>query len=138
MITTKARAARPAIRMIDIEADRLTELALLQQHELNRIYEMLLGEIDRAKICSAEAMPGDVVTMGAHVTFRDEKTGTERTVELVYPGEADIDAGRVSILTPVGAGLIGLRTGQSILWPDRGGVEHRLTIVDVKQPARAP
>ena len=134
MTKTQARAARPAIRMIDSEADRLTELALLQQHELNRIYEMLLGEIDRAKIVSAAAMPGDVVTMGSEVTFRDEKTGTERTVELVYPGEADIDAGRVSILTPVGAGLIGLSSGQSILWPDRGGTEHRLTIVAVKRP----
>jgi regulator of nucleoside diphosphate kinase len=134
MTKTQARAVRPAIRMIDSEADRLTELALLQQHELNRIYEMLLGEIDRAKIVSAAAMPGDVVTMGSEVTFRDEKTGIERTVELVYPGEADIDAGRVSILTPMGAGLIGLSAGQSILWPDRGGAEHRLTIVAVKRP----
>jgi regulator of nucleoside diphosphate kinase len=138
MTKIKARAARPAIRMIDTEADRLTELALQKQYELNRIYEMLLGEIDRAAICSADTMPADVVTMGAEVRFRDEKTGAERTIELVYPGQADIDAGRVSILTPVGAGLIGLRTGQSILWPDRGGTEHRLTIVDVKPPLPAP
>jgi regulator of nucleoside diphosphate kinase len=136
MIQTKAktRAARPAIHMIEVEADRLTELALHKQHELNRIYELLLGEIDRAAICSRDAMPTNVVTMGSEVTFLDEKTGTQRTVSLVYPAFADIAAGRVSILTPVGAGLIGLRTGQSILWPDRGGQEHRLTIVEVKQP----
>ena len=134
MTKTKSRAARPAIQMIDTEADRLTELALQKQYELNRIYELLLGEIDRAKICRADAIPADVVTMGSQVTFQDEKTGTERTVELVYPGQADIDAGRVSILTPIGAGLIGLRTGQSIMWPDRGGADHRLTIVAVKQP----
>ncbi|RYD41162.1 MAG: transcription elongation factor GreAB, partial [Sphingomonadales bacterium] len=36
--------------------------------------------------------------------------------------------------TPVGAGLIGLSVGQSINWPDRGGIEHRLTIVAVDQP----
>lgn len=134
MTKTKSRAARPAIHMIDTEADRLTELALHKQHELNRIYELLLGEIDRAAICSRAKMPTNVVTMGSVVTFTDEKSGTQRTVELVYPAYADIAAGRVSILTPVGAGLIGLRTGQSILWPDRNGEEHRLTIIDVKQP----
>lgn len=122
--------------MIDVEADRLTELTLHKQHELNRIYEMLLGEIDRAAICSRDTIAANVVTMGSEVTFIDEKTGTQRTVELVYPAFADIAAGRVSILTPVGAGLIGLRTGQSILWPDRSGEEHRLTIIEVKQPAK--
>lgn len=132
---TKSRAARPAIHMIDVEADRLTELALHKQHELNRIYELLLGEIDRASICSRDKIAANVVTMGSEVTFTDEKTGTQRTVELVYPAFADIAAGRVSILTPVGAGLIGLRTGQSIMWPDRGGQEHRLTIIAVKQPS---
>ena len=134
MSKTKARAARPVIHMIDVEADRLTELTLHKQHELNRIYEMLLGEIDRAAICSRDTIAANVVTMGSEVTFIDEKTGTQRTVELVYPAFADIAAGRVSILTPVGAGLIGLRTGQSILWPDRSGEDHRLTIVAVKQP----
>ena len=136
MTKTKARAARPVIHMIDVEADRLTELTLHKQHELNRIYEMLLGEIDRAAICSRDTIAANVVTMGSEVTFIDEKTGTQRTVELVYPAFADIAAGRVSILTPVGAGLIGLRTGQSILWPDRSGEEHRLTIIEVKQPAK--
>jgi regulator of nucleoside diphosphate kinase len=55
-------------------------------------------------------------------------------VQLVYPAEADIEAGRISILTPIGAGLIGLREGQSILWPDREGRERRLTVVRVTQP----
>ncbi|MGB3848206.1 MAG: nucleoside diphosphate kinase regulator [Sphingopyxis sp.] len=129
-------AARPPIHMIDREADRLTELALQKQHDLPRHYELLLDEIDRANICSAADIRSNVVTMGSRVTFTDEKTGNQRTVELVYPGEANIDAGRISILTPVGAGLIGLSTGQSILWPDQRGAEHQLTIVEVEQPAQ--
>lgn len=52
-----------------------------------------------------------------------QASGADRAVELVYPHDADISAGRVSILTPVGAGVIGLRTRQSILWPDRDGRE---------------
>ena len=137
MTKKKSGAKMPLIRMIDSEADALTELTLQQQRDSISFYELLLDEIDRATICDRTAIPPDVVTMGSSVTFIDEKSGAERTVRLVYPAEADIAAGRMSILTPVGAGLIGLSVGQSINWPDRGGIEHRLTIVAVEQPARA-
>ena len=134
MTKKKSGAAMPHIRMIDSEADALTELTLQRQRDSVRFYELLLEEIDRAAICDRRDIPRDVVTMGSSVTFIDEKSGAERTVRLVYPAEADIAEGRMSILTPVGAGLIGLSVGQSINWPDRGGVEHRLTIVAVDQP----
>lgn len=124
----------PPIRMIDSEADALTELTLQRQRDSIDFYEMLLDEIDRAAICDRADIPANVVTMGSRVSFRDENSGAERTICLVYPGEADISAGRISILTPVGAGLIGLSVGQSINWPDRGGANHRLTIVSVEQP----
>src|SRR3546814_20073705 len=83
----------------------------------------------RAAICERPDIPPDVVTMGSSVTFIDEKSRAERTMRLVYPAEADIAEGRMSILTPVGAGLLGLSVGQSINWPDRGGIEHRLQTV---------
>lgn len=67
-----------------------------------------------------------------------QASGADRTVELVYPRDADISAGRVSILTPVGAGVIGLRTGQSILWPDRDGRHRKLTIVKELQNKKSP
>ncbi len=130
----KSEAVRPEIRMIDSEADALTELTLQQQRDSICFYELLLDEIDRATICSRTNISPQVVTMGSEVTFLDEKNGTERTLRLVYPGDADIAAGRLSILTPVGAGLIGLSVGQSINWPDRGGMDHRLSIVAVQQP----
>ena len=137
MTNKNSGAAMPLIRMIDSEADALTELTLQQQRDSISFYELLLDEIDRAAICERPDIPPDVVTMGSSVTFIDEKSGAERTVRLVYPAEADIANGRMSILTPVGAGLIGLSVGQSINWPDRGGIEHRLTIVAVEQPVRA-
>jgi regulator of nucleoside diphosphate kinase len=71
--------------------------------------------------------------MHATVRFIDEASGKDYSYQLAYPGEADISAGRISILTPVGAGLIGLREGQSILWPDREGHERELKIVAVSQ-----
>ncbi|KGB51423.1 nucleoside diphosphate kinase regulator [Sphingopyxis sp. SE2] len=137
MTKKKSGAAMPLIRMIDSEADALTELTLQNQRDSISFHELLLDEIDRAAICDRADIPPDVVTMGSSVTFLDEKSGAQRTVRLVYPADADIAAGRMSILTPVGAGLIGLSVGQSINWPDRGGIEHRLTIVAVEQPVRA-
>ena len=128
---------RPPIHMIDSEADALTSLALNAQGRMPQVSEQLLDEIARATIHKADKIAPDVVTMHATVEFIDEASGADRTIELVYPREADISAGRVSILTPVGAGLIGLRTGQSILWPDRDGRERKLTIVKVQQKTPA-
>ena len=69
--------------------------------------------------------------MNATVDFTDETGEKAHSYQLVYPREADISSGRISILTPVGAGLIGLREGQSILCPDRDGRERELKIVRV-------
>jgi regulator of nucleoside diphosphate kinase len=138
MNATRAAATRPQIHMIEEEADSLSDLALTIEHRSPQVSELLIRETSRAKLYAAANIPPDVVTMGARVEFLDEGTGAQRTVQLVYPPEADISSGRISILTPIGAGLIGLREGQSILWPDREGNERRLVIVKVQQqPARA-
>lgn len=125
---------RPPIVMIAAEADALADIALGVRDRHPHVSRMLLEEIDRADTRDAEDMPDDVVTMRSTVEFQDEKTGERHVVELVYPKDADIGAGRLSILTPVGAGLIGLRTGQSISWPDRTGMERILTIARVARP----
>lgn len=70
--------------------------------------------------------------MGCFVEYRDEETGQERLVQLVYPIEADPIVGRISVLTPVGAALIGLSEGQSIELPSRRGGSKTLTILRVK------
>jgi len=124
--------------MIDTEADALANLALGAEAQMPKVSQQLLDEIARANIQRADRIAADVVTMHSTVEFIDEASGTDRTIELVYPRDADISAGRVSILTPVGAGLIGLRTGQSILWPDRDGRERKLTIVKVLQKPVGP
>ncbi len=90
-----------------------------------------MQEIGRARIVPDDRLPADVVGMGSLVRFRDESTGAERTVRLVYPREADIAAGRISILTPIGAGLIGLKQGQSIRWEDRDGHPKVLQVIAV-------
>jgi regulator of nucleoside diphosphate kinase len=72
--------------------------------------------------------------MGSSVRYRTD-AGQEHTVTLVYPVDADIAAGRISIMTPVGTALIGLRVGQSISWRSRDNRKHMLTVLAVRQPA---
>ena len=93
----------------------------------------LLYELERAQVVPDEAVPGDVVRMGSTVRFRTNG-GDEREVELVYPKDADIGSGRISVLTPIGTALIGLRSGQSITWLTRDGRKQVLTVLGVSQP----
>jgi regulator of nucleoside diphosphate kinase len=128
--------ARPPITLCDSEGDLLFNLACAARDRSPMAAGLLLEELARAEFCSADRLPADVVTMGSRVTFCDEASGEQHAVELVYPRSADMEFGRVSVLTPVGAGLIGLRRGSTIDWPNRLGAVRRLTIVDVVQPER--
>ncbi len=131
-MTRKAsNAPRPPIILCETEADLLSGLADGVEDRLPHIAEMLISEIGRAQIVADDAMPDDVIRMGSTVTFIDDRTGQNRTVQLVFPQQADIAANRISILTPIGAGLIGLRPGQAIDWPDRDGQTRLLRVVDV-------
>lgn len=93
--------------------------------------DRLMREVARATVLPSAEMPGDVVNIGSEVRFRDEATGREQTVTVVLPEGADIDRGRVSVLTPIGAALIGLRAGAEIGWETRDGAERRLTVLGV-------
>jgi regulator of nucleoside diphosphate kinase len=55
-----------------------------------------------------------VIRMGSQVRYCDDTTGDVRDVVLVHPHEADITLRRISVLTPVGAALIGPSVGQGI------------------------
>ena len=52
---------------------------------------------------------------------------------LVYPNQADISQDKISVLTPIGTALIGLRVGSSITWETRTGEFKRLTVLEVRE-----
>ena len=125
---------QPAVHLLVSEFESLTALALRIEHAQPALAELLLAELQRAELHAAFDMPADIIVMNSFIDFIDEGNGTQRTVQLVYPSDADIEASRVSILTPIGAGLIGLSAGDAILWPDRQGHERRLRIMSVRAP----
>ena len=100
---------------------------------------LLQQELDRAEVLDDADMPKDVVGLNRWLHYADDRCAEVRRVQLVLPREADIDAGRVSILSHVGAGLIGLKEGQSILWPDPSGDTRKLTpiLIEDEDPAEA-
>ncbi len=98
--------------------------------------EKLRGELDRAVVIDPAALPPDTVTMGSQVKIEDLYTGEIEEYTLVYPDQADIATGRLSILTPVGTALIGYREGRIVDWPTPGGI-RRLKIHRVSQPVLA-
>jgi regulator of nucleoside diphosphate kinase len=128
------RPGAPPILLSELEADALFELAIAWQRRHPVSARLLLDELERAATVPLRKLPADVVTMGSQVVFLDRATGERHSVELVYPGEADMARQRVSILTPVGAALIGMRPGSAIDWPNRQGERRLLEIVAVVQP----
>ena len=91
----------------------------------------LAEELDRAAVVAPEALPPRVVTMHAQVSYRDDVTDQVGRMTLVYPGEEDAEAQAVSVLSPVGAALVGLSEGQSIRWRTPSGGFRGLTVLRV-------
>lgn len=125
-----ARATLPNIIISEEDQDRLFDLAYAYEKRAPQVAEVLLTELERAEVRADKDMPETVIGMGSTVHFKAED-GQDRTVTLVYPGDADIEAGRISVATPVGAALIGLAVGQSFRWAGRDGQDHLLTVVGV-------
>ena len=75
------------------------------------------------------------VRLRAKVDFTDLLTGRTRSVTLVEPGEADIDQDKVSVLTPIGAALVGLRAGDTFSWTTDGSRPRVLVINSVADAA---
>ena len=123
----------PSITISTIDYERLSLIAtagINGQHYT--VAEMLADELDRATVAAPGAIRPDVVTMYSEVEYQDEVTGDLRRTTLVYPGEEDSDAGRISVLTPVGAALIGLSEGQSMEWQGPTGGRRKVTVQRVR------
>ncbi len=121
----------PRIVLDAAQVESLLALASIAMARSPEVAESLYQEIERADVVPAGSLPADVVAIGSIVTYRDEIAGRDHTIRLVHPHDADIDQGRISVLTPLGAALIGLAVGASMGWLTRTGAERRLTVLAV-------
>ncbi len=84
----------------------------------------LAAELNRAKIVEPRKVPADVVTMNSKVALHDLDSGEDETYTLVFPNEADAAAGAISVLAPIGTGILGYREGDEISWPVPAGTRR--------------
>ncbi len=127
----------PDLLVSRLDCERIE--ALLEQPLADAAHASALrDELARAQILEPQAMPADVITMNSTARFREEESGEEREMTLVYPRDAHGEADRVSILAPVGTALLGLRVGQTIDWQVPGGRKVRLQVLAIRyQPEAA-
>ena len=120
----------PPIAMTAGDCDRLGRLAAAAAKNHPQAAEFLAREIERADVVPGER-PG-LVMMGSQVLYRDDHSDRTRWVTLVYPPDADMSEGKVSVLTPIGAALIGLSVSQSIVFETPSGERRSLTVLGVR------
>ena len=132
----RIREMRPPIAIDASHFARLSALSSLTNEPMMEVCEYLREELDRAHILPAEKLRPDIVSLGSQVQFRDERTGRSQEIILVYPLDADIARRRVSVLTPVGAALLGLSVNQTISFRIRTGERRELTVLKVSPPSR--
>lgn len=133
-VMTRASRAKPTITLSAEDYERLSALAHATSKQMPDLADELEEEIGRARVLAKGEHTQDFVCMNSEVEFRDDTTGKVQKLTLVYPAAADISQHKISVLTPVGTALIGLRTGHSIPWKTRNGELRQLTVLSVRRP----
>ena len=106
-------------------------LSIHASHWSWRSVEYLVRELMRATIVDEDAIPANVVTMGSRVEYREQGRSASQVVTLAYPGEREFLDDAISVLTPVGAALLGLADGQSICYAGPDGGPITITVIRV-------
>ena len=86
--------------------------------------KLLEEELRRVVIVEPKEIPGDVITMNSRADLIDLDTRETVTFTLVFPREADVEEEKISVLAPIGAGMLGYRIGDEFEWKVPDGVRH--------------
>ena len=133
------KTKHPSIQVTRFDKARLTKLlrGLDAAAAGSGEVEELERELERGiEVDSAEVAP-DVITMNSTVRITDLDSGSTHTYTIVFPGEADAEAGRISILSPLGTALLGFRAGDEVTWEMPSGTRRFRVEELVYQPEAA-
>lgn len=123
----------PSLAISDADRERLISVAraALRSDRPPSAASMLLSEIGRARIVAKESLPKEVVAVHSTVEIQDNINNSFKRLRLVYPEDVAGDPMEVSVLTPLGAALIGLSEGDSISWCTATGDLRSVTVLRV-------
>lgn len=128
--TKEAQQNLPPIIVAEEQFDDLSDMSERLADVLPEVSTFLERELARAKLLPLARIPREVVTVGATVEFVFGMKGRPERLKLVYPSR-DIAEGCVSLASPVGVALLGMREGETISWSTRYGDIRWLKIVKV-------
>lgn len=128
------------IYITEQDAKRLFEL-INDPSKLDRrepVYlDSLKNELSRAQVVAPTEIPPDVITMNSTVRLVDLDTDEEELCTLVFPSDADVSQGKISVMAPIGTAMLGYRAGDTFTWRVPGG-ERRLHVKEITyQPEAA-
>lgn len=115
--------------------DVLAEVAVADPRKHGDL-NALRDELERAVIVDPKAVPNDVITMNSRADLLDLESGENVTFTLVFPADANVEEDKISVLAPIGAGMLGYRVGDEFAWNVPAGVRRmRVTRVDYQPEA---
>jgi regulator of nucleoside diphosphate kinase len=112
----------PPIHVTHADHRRIERLIAARLGRSDAIAAFLARELDRAILCRPEDLPPDVVTLDARVVFRTDDGAEVESRTLVAPDQEPPAGRHVSVLSPLGAALLGLREGDRMPFADRGAL----------------
>ena len=113
--------------------ERLRSLLIKQQFAPNQDEQLALwSKLDSASIVAPDVMPADAVGIDSAVSVTDIDTGALGCYTIVLPSRADISAGCISVLAPLGTALLGHRVGDVVAW-EMPGRSRKLRIEAVSR-----
>ncbi len=126
-----------AIQITQFDLERLQKLLVDAQatdYRKSEYLEKLQAEIHRAQVVEPKDIPSDVVTMNSTVSIVDLDTKEEEVYTLVFPEDADVRQGKISILAPVGTAMLGYEVGDTFEWDVPAGKRRLLIKKIIYQP----
>lgn len=117
--------AKRKIFITEFDKKRLEELIAVAEEfgsQKRKDLSGLAGELAKGRVVPSREVPRNVVTMNSKVLLRDLDSNEEMTYTLVFPQAADIAAGAISVLAPVGTAILGYAEGDVVEWPVPAGV----------------
>ena len=121
------------IYITDSDMNRLKELIWVAREfrkEDKKYFGDLEDELERGKVVKSQDIPSNVITMNSKIRLRNINTQEEMIYWLVFPGNADANQGKISILAPIGTALLGCKVGDIVKWKVPAGLT-KLKVEDI-------
>jgi transcription elongation GreA/GreB family factor len=118
----------PPITLAANDYNRLLFTVMMQQVQGRRTTDFLLAELRRAEVCHPADLPKDVVSTNCRVIYRVDDEPKTQAHLLVHPDDLIWTGAEVSVATPLGTALLGLRIGDRMSFRETNGTVHEVVV----------